>query len=54
MLYASIQLVNNVLHVKAERGYETIAFNNPEVLQSVVLEVLGQAVGDTTESPEDA
>ena len=45
--------VNNVPHVKAERGKEAMAFNNSEELQSVVLEVLRQAVRDTTESPED-
>ena len=51
--------VTNVLHVKAERGKETMAFNNSDELQSLVLEVLGQAVGvlslirETTESPED-
>ena len=45
--------VNNVPHEKAERGKETMAFNNSDELQSVVLEVLGQAIGDTTESPED-
>ena len=45
--------VNNVPHVKAERGKETMAFNNSDVLQSVVLEVLGQAIVDTTESSED-
>ena len=51
--------VNNMLHVKAERGNETMAFNNSDELQSLVLEVLGQAVGalsligETTESPED-
>lgn len=48
--------VNNVAHVKAERGKETMAFDNS---QSLVVEVLGQAVGalsligETTESPDD-
>ena len=51
--------VNNVLHVKAERGKKTMAINNSDELQSLVLEVLGQAVGalsligKITESPED-
>ena len=51
--------VNNVLHVKAERGKETMAINNSDELQSLVLEVLGQAVGalsligETTECRED-
>ena len=45
--------------MKAERGKETMALNNSDELQSLVLEVLGQAVGtlsligETTESPED-
>ena len=49
--------VNNVLHVKAERGKETMAFNNSDELQSLVLEVAVGAlslIGETTESPEDA
>ncbi|KAL5496794.1 hypothetical protein EMCRGX_G013153 [Ephydatia muelleri] len=51
--------VNYVPYVKAERGKETMALNNYDELQSLVLEVLGQAVGalsligETTESPED-
>ena len=51
--------VNYVPYVKAERGKETMALNNSDELQSLVLEVLGQAVealsliGETTESPED-
>ena len=46
-------------YVKAEREKETMALNNSDELQSLVLEVLGQAVGalsligETTESPED-
>ena len=46
-------------YVKAERGKETMALNNSDELKSLVLEVLGQAVGalsligETTESPED-
>ena len=51
--------VNYMPYVKAERGKETKAFKNSDELQSLVLEVLGQAVGalsligETTESPED-
>ena len=42
--------VNHVPHVNAEMGKKTMTFNNSDELQSVVvLEVLGQAIGDTTE-----
>ena len=39
--------VNNVPQMNAEMGKETMAFNNSDELQSVVLEVLGQAIGGT-------